>query len=92
MKTVEIYVMPTIFFKFGFRFYFVSYDCTEPIHVHISDDRKKICKFWIKKDEVILADNSGFTKSELNKLEKVVKQNDTLIITIFNEFCKRYKK
>ena len=74
------------------RFYFVSYDCREPIHVHVSDDRNKVCKFWVKKDEVILADNSGFTKRELNKLEKEVKQNNTLIISTFNEFCKRYKK
>lgn len=64
--------MPTIFFKFGLRFYFVSYDCIEPPHVHIGDDTKKICKFWLRGNEVILADNSGFTKRELNKLEKAV--------------------
>ena len=34
--------MPTIFFKFGFRFYFVSYDCREPAHVHVGDGAKKI--------------------------------------------------
>lgn len=84
--------MPTIFFKFGLRFYFVSYDCAEPIHVHVSDDRKKVCKFWVKNTEAILADNSGFTKREINKLEKEVKLNSTLIISTFNEFCKRYKK
>ena len=84
--------MPTIFFKFGLRFYFVSYDCREPIHVHVSDDKKKVCKFWVKEDEVFLADNSGFTKRELNKLEKEVKQNSTLIISTFNEFCKSHKK
>ncbi len=38
--------MPTVFFKFGFRFYFVSFDCTEPAHIHISDQAKKNCKFW----------------------------------------------
>ncbi len=84
--------MPTIFFKFGFRFYFVSYDCIEPVHVHISDDKKKVCKFWIKKDAIKLADNSGFTKREIIKLERIVKENEILITTAFNEFCKRYKK
>ena len=38
--------MPTIFFKFGLRFYFVSYDCIEPAHIHVGDETKKICKFW----------------------------------------------
>ena len=33
--------MPTIFFKFGLRFYFVSFDCSEPPHIHVSDDTKK---------------------------------------------------
>jgi len=84
--------MPTIFFKFGLRFYFVSYDCIEPAHIHVGDDTKKICKFWLKNNQVILADNSGFTKKELSKLEKVVEENYLLIITTFNEFCKKYKK
>ena len=84
--------MPTIFFKFGLRFYFVSYDCIEPVHIHVSDDTKKICKFWLKNNQAVLADNSGFTKKELSKLEKVVEENYLLIITTFNEFCKKYKK
>ena len=84
--------MPTIFFKFGLRFYFVSYDCSEPVHIHITDDSKKVCKFWLKVDHVVLADNSGFTKSELRNLQKEIEQNFNLIITTFNEFCKGYKK
>ena len=84
--------MPTIFFKFGYRFYFVSYDCREPAHVHITDDSKKVCKFWLKDSGVILADNLGFTKRELSKLKKEVEQNFKPIISTFNEFCKRYKK
>ena len=84
--------MPTIFLKLGFRFYFVSYDCIEPLHIHISDDTKKVCKFWIRRNMIILADNSGFTKRELSKLEKIIKENQKLIILKFDEFCKRYKK
>lgn len=51
--------MSTIFFKFGLRFYFVSFDCSEPPHVHVSDDSKKVCKFWLRENRVILADNFG---------------------------------
>ena len=84
--------MPTIFFKFGLRFYFVSYDCSEPPHVHIGDDAKKICKYWLKNNEIWLADNSGFSKRELTKIERTILENYTLILKTFNEFCKGYKK
>ncbi len=43
--------MPTIFFKFGLRFYFVSYDCIEPPHIHVGDDARKICKYWLKNNK-----------------------------------------
>lgn len=57
--------MPTIFFKLGFGFYFVSYDCREPLHVHVGDDAGKVCKFWLENDISSLADNAGFKKREL---------------------------
>ena len=84
--------MPTIFFKFGFRFYFVSYDCREPTHIHVGDDNKKICKFWLNNNKTILANNSGFTKRELARIEKVIFENYLIIVKTFNEFCKDYKK
>ena len=84
--------MPTIFFKFGFRFYFVSYDCSEPPHIHAGDDVRKICKYWLRNNKALLADNSGFSKRELARIEKVILENYSLILTTFNEFCKRYKK
>jgi hypothetical protein len=84
--------MPTIFFKFGFRFYFVSYDCAEPAHVHVGDDKRKICKYWLREGMIMLADNKGFTKRDLSKIEKIIQENYSLILTTFNEFCKGYKK
>ena len=84
--------MPTIFFKFGFRFYFVSYDCNEPPHIHVGDDARKICKYWLRNNRAVLADNSGFTKRELAKIDKVIIENYLHILTSFNEFCKNYKK
>ena len=62
--------MPTIFIKFGWRFYFVSYDCSEPPHVHVSDDVRKVCKYWLKNGNAIFADNNGFTKKSCRKLKK----------------------
>ncbi len=84
--------MPTIFFKFGFRFYFVSYDCREPAHVHVTDGVRKICKYWLRENQVILADSSGFTRKELAKIERTIKESYGTILTTFNEYCKGHKK
>ncbi len=75
--------MPTIFFKFGFRFYFVSYDCNEPPHIHVGDDVRKICKYWLKSGNGILADNAGFTKRDLVRIEKATLENYQLLLNTF---------
>ena len=74
------------------RFFFVSYDCREPAHVHVGDDVNKICKYWLRKGEGILSNNSGFSKRELAKIEKEVNESYSVILRTFNEFCKDYKK
>ena len=84
--------MPTIFYKFGLRFYFVSFDCSEPCHLHIGDDTKKVCKFWLRNGSVILADNIGFKKIKLNKIYKEIVDNYLFIENTFYEHCKNYKK
>lgn len=84
--------MPTIFFKFGLRFYFVSYDCNEPPHIHVGDDVRKICKYWLKNYKGILADNAGFNKHDLARIEKVILDNYQELLKSFNEYCKGYKK
>jgi hypothetical protein len=85
--------MPTVFRKFGWRFYFVSFDCNEPLHIHIGDDAEKICKFWLRENnKVELADNSGFNQTELRKIKKVVQENFLLIEKVFYEHCKDFKK
>ncbi len=70
----------------------MGYDCIEPPHVYVVDDARKIWKFWLREGSAILADNSGFTKRELLKVEKVIIENHLRILTTFNEFCKGYKK
>lgn len=84
--------MPTVYFKFGYRFYFVSFDCSEPPHIHVGDDMRKICKFWLKNNAAVLADNAGFTKKDINLIEKDITANYTSILKTFNDFCKGYKK
>jgi hypothetical protein len=54
--------------------------------------QEKICKYWLRDNKILPSDNSGFTKRELVKIEKVIIENYSLILTSFNEFCKGYKK
>jgi len=58
----------------------------------VGDDTRKICKYWLRDNKIILADNKGFTKRELARIEKIILENYSFILTIFNEFCKGYKK
>lgn len=85
-------ILPTVFYQIGLRFYFVSFDCSEPAHIHIGDDASKICKYWLRNEEGVLADNSGFNNRELRKIEKIIREKYDLLRNTFDEFCKNYKK
>lgn len=84
--------MPTVFYQIGLRFYFVSFDCSEPVHIHVGDDAAKICKYWLREGKPVLADNAGFNKRELRKIEKIIAEKYDLLKNTFDEFCKNYKK
>lgn len=55
-----------------YRFFFYSFDCSEPRHVHVRRERMN-CKFWL--EPISLAANNGFTSSELNRIRKLVLDN-----------------
>ena len=52
--------MPTALRTGRYRFYFYSYDCGEPRHMHI-DRENKSAKFWLDPD-VSLIDNHGYSR------------------------------
>jgi len=84
--------MPTVLKIGSLIFFFTSYDCIEPMHIHIVDGSKE-CKFWLQPENVIiLADNSGFGKKELQKIEKIIVENYELIKTTWYEHCKDTKQ
>lgn len=60
--------MPTALIVGAYRFYFWSYDCSEPRHIHIQRERSR-AKYWL--DPVYLADNNGFKPQELKELERI---------------------
>jgi hypothetical protein len=77
--------MPTIRRIPGpYRFFFYSFDCNEPMHVHARRERKT-CKFWLNPIE--LAANHGFTARELNTIRRLIEYYHDLIIEAWYEHC-----
>jgi len=66
------------------RFFFYSFDCNEPPHVHIRRENM-VCKFWI--EPVALAQNHGFSAQELNQMRAVIQANLTRIQEAWREHC-----
>lgn len=77
--------MPTVPGMTGpYRFFFYSFDCNEPRHVHVRRD-KAVCKFWL--DPVALGSNSGFKPKELNRIRQIILDNLDPIREAWDEHC-----
>ncbi len=78
--------MPTALRLGPYRFYFYSYDCGEPRHMHVDRERFS-AKFWLDPD-ALLAVNYGYSRRELREIEAIIRAN---LVTLRNEwdaFCK----
>jgi hypothetical protein len=67
-----------------YRFFFYSFDCNEPMHVHIQRERM-VCKFWL--EPVVLSNNHGFTPKELNAIREIIYANRKKIVEAWYEHC-----
>lgn len=67
-----------------YRFYFYSFDCAEPMHVHVKRE-KMVCKFWL--NPIALHHNDGFPASELNRIHRVIESHLEKIIEAWHEHC-----
>jgi hypothetical protein len=68
----------------SYRVFFTSFDCAEPIHVHLERDAKT-CKFWL--EPLSLARNHGFSARELNTIRRLVSDHRTKIVEAWREHC-----
>jgi hypothetical protein len=75
--------MPTIFFEGPYRFFFYADDRDEPAHVHVERENNK-AKFWLK--PVRLQQSGGFGRNEINRIQKLVEQNEERLLRRWNEF------
>ena len=67
-----------------YRFYFNSFDCNEPRHVHVRRD-KMVCKFWLEPSE--LCSNHGSAARESTAVRELLHANLAKIIEAWNEHC-----
>jgi hypothetical protein len=77
--------MPTALRIGPYRFYFYSYDCNEPRHMHV--DRENIsAKIWL--DPVVsLAENHGYSRRELREIERIATDNLETLRNEWDNFC-----
>ena len=77
--------MPTIKGISGpHRFFFMSFDCNEPPHVHVERDRQ-ICKFWL--EPLRLASNDRFSARELNAIRRILERHRAAILEAWHDHC-----
>jgi len=74
--------MPTVLRSGPYRAYFYSHDLREPSHVHIDRDERS-AKFWL--DPVSLSRNLGFKPKELRAIERLLVENEALLLTAWRE-------
>jgi hypothetical protein len=67
-----------------YRFFFYSFDCAEPVHVHAQRERMT-CKFWL--EPVALAANQGFSPRELNQIRHVIESNLERMRESWHDHC-----
>ena len=78
-------LMPTALRSGPYRFYFYSYDCREPRHMHV--DREKLsAKLWLD-PYVRIAENRGYGREELREVERIARQPIGLLRNEWDEFC-----
>ena len=82
---METLVLPTIPGIPGpYRFFFYSFDCNEPRHVHVRRD-KATCKYWL--EPIVLAYNNGFSAKELNRIRNIILLSLDRIREAWDEHC-----
>ncbi|MGH9784520.1 MAG: DUF4160 domain-containing protein [Terriglobia bacterium] len=67
-----------------YRFFFTSFDCGEPPHVHVERE-DKTCKFWL--EPLGLVRSHGFDAHELNRIRRLLRVHLTAILETWYEHC-----
>jgi subtilase family serine protease len=79
--------MPTVLRIGRFRFYFFSNEREEPAHIHVKAAENQ-AKFWLNPTQ--LASSYGFSSREINELERLVEQNGSFFLEVWNEYFRKH--
>lgn len=68
-------------------FYMVSFDITEPPHLHVRRNHKTFvpAKIWLESCEFSPTQLGDFSKEELNLIQKLVIKNQKSLLNSFNQ-------
>lgn len=75
--------MPTILLLGPCRFFFFSSERDEPLHIHVERE-KMLAKFWLA--PVRLQYSTGFGRSELIRLEALVRERRDFFVESWNDY------
>jgi len=75
--------MPTVLRVGPYRFFFYASDRDEPPHIHVERD-VKVAKVWLR--PVRLERSGGFSRREINRIQKLVEENVEALLRIWNEY------
>lgn len=75
--------MPTVLRTGAYRFFFYSNESDEPRHIHIQRE-ERLAKFWLQ--PVVLASSSGFARSEVGRLTRLVEEHQLELVEAWDEF------
>ncbi len=75
--------MPTVLRIGPYRFFFYAGDRNEPPHVHVERDSNK-AKFWL--GPVRMQNSGGFSRTEINHIQKLVEGNQGDLLRNWNEY------
>lgn len=78
--------MPTVLRIGSYRFFFYAGDAGEPEHIHVERD-DCLTKFWLLL--VRLARSHGFARNKIDRLRRLTKENQTLLLEAWNEYFDR---
>jgi Domain of unknown function (DUF4160) len=75
--------MPTVLRSGPYRFFFYAGDRDEPPHVHVERDDND-AKVWL--EPVLLERSFGFARKEINKILKLVQEQQQRLLESWHEF------
>lgn len=83
----ERVIVPTIFYKKGFRFYFWSEEGKERAHVHVNKG-EGTAKYWLA-PEIVCEYSYGFKIREERFIRETIKDELQTLISAWDEYNKR---